>query len=193
MHKKSKFNLGNMNFIVDLKNILMGGLFLLSVHCYSDSKRWNDESDKLRYECGQRCISLEKVVFELRANKDFYKESEGLSKKMRKFEIDFNEEFKKLKSSHKIHFESGFGPDSFVPGYVSQRSALRVYVGLSKDQCRESGVNLDVVTLAENNMSFDKFKCESLDGPCFDNALLRVFQERVVSNVNDPVIQHVQY
>lgn len=170
-------------------------LYMFSVNCSSDSRSANSFSvgDRQRYECGKECVSIERVVFELRANADFYNNSEDFSKKMKRFETDFKEEFIKLRTSHKIDFKSAFRITSFDPRYSSQKSALLVYINISKDQCSASGVSFDVVTLEENEMSFDKLKCESLSGSCFDNKILDVFQRRVIRKIANPVLQPVQY
>jgi hypothetical protein len=160
---------------------------LLLLDCYSDSKQLfaSPQPRKLEYICGEKCFSIDQVWFEFKADKDFVNDWDRLSAKMLRFNKEFEQEMKNLKTVHKIKIKAFFRGDSSLPNFKSEESMLKVYVSMTKDKCDPSNIKLEVVSLSVKGIAFEKLECKKEDAQCLDEKLSYVFENHVLGNIKE--------
>ncbi|RYY74694.1 MAG: hypothetical protein EOO52_10160 [Gammaproteobacteria bacterium] len=161
----------------------------ISLNCFSDSKvPWAEPvPHKIEYKCGSKCFSIDEVIFEFNANKDFVNDEDKLSSKMSPFKARFEKEMKDLKTAHKIKINSFFRLDNSFPSFKSEESVLKVQVSMTKDKCDPLHIKLEVVSLSAGEIGFQKMECRDNDKKCVDEKLSLAFEKYVLGYIKEYV------
>jgi len=146
---------------------------------------------EVKYECGKKCKSINKVIFELRAGNEFLDERHMLPSIMPRFNNDFQKLITDLKTDHKIKFNTGFRLDDSTPNFNASDNELKVFVVMKKDLCSTSKVYFEVVSMSVGSVGFRQFICNRKDSQCYEKTLSDIFEIYVVGYIKNSVAPYI--